>query len=417
MADYLADRILYYSKHSTAISALDNDELDFIMFLKEALKRPNPDHRVMSCAAYLFWMYGFSDSEDIKNAIMGFLGTGKKKPGHLQEDYDDVIRKVEISINAIKETFAGRNLYDDEKGESHKVEKDTKITPSLLRQWSELYRPLHSQNGLSVQAAIISLLYKPLQMLRNWENSDSEDACLNYVCLLEKCNSDTVPINLAPLPLLEHYVRVFNLEEVENIEVENGMTTEDTNATEKVSRKITGNGKINSTIRTANKGSKSMNKENDNHINPKDLIGVSYVSAPGHRTIVGVTKDGNPESVPKSTWQKYLPRNCSKQERVDWKERYPDSGDETKHWEKQIKMSYEQFCNVNHRSCYRLLKHCTSNKIRFLACEEEEEQLLIVNAIPQKHVGELIDSFTWVEEGDYNPKRKRTNEKFGERQV
>lgn len=411
MANYFADRILYYSGNREVIDGLSPSEKVFIDVLKLALKRRNKEHRVRSGAAFLFWMYGISNLEDVRNAVTGILRAGKKKTERLT-DHDDVTKKVIFSIDAIKETFANLNLYDDTKGESQTIEKDTKIAPRLLRQWSDRYSPLRQGPG-SVNAAMVSLLYEPLASVRRWNNDES--ACKTYLSLLAKhYNINPAPTDLEPLPLLEYYVKRFKLsEEVEDEEVENDMTKEDTNETKKGStaKVINRDTRNNSTAGTVHKGkNKSTSRKNGDHVNLQNLIGISYPAGRGYRTIVGITQDDRPESVPRSQWKRYLPEKSSKQERQDWLERYPDSKNKTETWEKPIEMSYERFCELQTGFLYRLVKSQTGTIIRVLATVGGKGQVIKVNEMSQEQYVELLKDVTVVDEGNYKPRKKRANE-------
>jgi hypothetical protein len=404
MANCFTDRILYYIEKVEVLGDLSSSQEAFIEALKLALKKPIQEHRVRSGAAFLFWMYGISNLEDIRNAVTGFMRAGRNHTENV-EDHENVTKKVESSIDAIKATFTDPSLYNDPKGKSQTIKKGTKIAPRLLRQWSDHHCPLKLGEG-SLNAAMISLLYEPLASVERWGNN--EEACIAYLSLLAKHYAiDPAPTDLNPLALLAYYVKKFELsaevedEEAED-EVEDEMIVDDTNRTEKISTAKVKKGKI-----------KSMSMNNGDNANLQNLIGISYPAGRGYRTIVGITEDDRLESVPQSQWKRYVLNHKSEQEQSDWFARFPHSKKETEEWPIEL-MSYECFCALRKDFSYRLVISQTGKVIPVLTAEDGKGKVIKVNEMSGKDYIKLLEDLTAVNEEDYKPGKKRAD-KDGQR--
>jgi hypothetical protein len=261
------------------------------------------------------------------------------------------------------------------------------------------------QHWQRVNSAIVSLIYEPLQFADSWGRDPS--ACKLYVCLLAKLYGPTdfsFPQGVNTWELLITCVKEFNL----SVEMEDEVAVEDTNENKNDSTHRTFN---NLTSRTLKKGkTKPINREDANHFELQVLIGISYPAGPGHRTIVGVTDDGRPESVPRSQWQRYLPSKCSKQERTDWLERYPNSASlETEKLQKPTQMSYGEFRELKTKCLYRLVKSQMGSMIPILATMETTNQVIKVNRLSQEQFSELYQDVDAIEEGIYKPRKEKAD--------
>lgn len=395
MASHFAKRILYFSKHSTVIDGLNENEKFFIYAARLALTTPpNDDRGVVSGAAFLLWMFGISYPEDIRNTVTGILRTGNSKT-ESSKDHDDVTKQVEFAISAMRGTF---KIYGVE-GKFRDVQKDAKITSSLLNKWLLDGSPLRRQKQ-SISCAIISLIYEPLQTVQSWNREDVP--CKLYVGLLVKLygNDDIMfPEQSDAWELLKFYVEKFKLSE----ETEDDVAVEDTNENGNDSTDRTFNDLTARTLKKAKTKSKSRN--DFNHPDPSTLIGISYPVRSGHRTIVGTTDDGRPESVPRSQWKKYLSSKCSEQERTDWLKRYPKSElSEARELQKPVRICYAKFTELNTEYQYLLVKSQMGSTTSILVMVDKTHRVYKVEELSREQMAKLYSEVRNVEEETYKPR-------------
>lgn len=299
MAGRFASRILYFSNCNAITEHLSDSQKVFIVDLISALetfpREGKWNRAVISGAAFLYWMFGISDPDDVRHTVLGILRTSKK----ITRADDITVRNVQSAIEAMIKAFGIQ-------GKPLNVQKDTEITTSLLATWSdEQPTPIRS-DPKHYEAAQLCLIYKPEEFIRSSQKGSL--ARDYYVYLLASIIGEELDpsMNINDEILQKYLAKIRDDETLLN--------TTKLKATKKSKGKLTGV-----------EGNQITSRDSDAN---SDVDVVSYPCGRGCRTILG--KPGSLKSVARSTWFKY---NKGDKEATATKEimtydQYKESGDQ-----------------------------------------------------------------------------------------
>ena len=350
MSEIFRKRILNLT-YTDATRNLQANEMTFLRTLRLSLEAPtHPNGATISGAAFLFWVFGISNINDVQNIVTNILAEDTSTMS--DKDLKDVIVRVLLTIDAIIKTFEEYGFA----GKSREVQKDTDITPLLLAEWS-LDSPLrHAENNYGLDGAMVSLLYEPLETVRDWKFD--EKACQTYITLLKNLYGTNKEIDFSTtrsaFSLLKICVDKFGLSKSNEIEEVNVEETErhdpvveeiddfESDSASKVS-KSRSKKSTSTTSRTTpmtstptslpSRRSTPMKLRKENRTEQlavlEKLSGCVYKALPGkrkgRRICVGWTDDFRIRTVIYSSWEKCLSNKCSKSMRDAWLKQFPDA--------------------------------------------------------------------------------------------
>jgi len=283
MASRFASQILYFSNCNAITEHLSDSQKVFIVDLISALetfpREGKWNRAIISGAAFLYWMFGVSESDDVRHTVLGILRTSKRitRADAITRADDLIVRKVQNAIDAMMKTFGSQ-------GKPLNVQKDTEITTSLLATWSDKQpTPIHSHPNF-YEAAQLCVIYKPEELILSSQNGDL--ARTYYVDLLARIVGEEFDLsrNINDEILQEFLAKIRDDEDYETLR-----NTAKLKVTKKSKGKLTGIEENQVTSRDSDANS-AVNV-------------VSYPCGRGYRTILD--KPGGFKSVARSTWLKF----------------------------------------------------------------------------------------------------------------
>lgn len=417
------ERVLHYSDLITIKRCFQGENhKTFIPNLQEAIndfiQAKDWNRGLVSGAACLFWMFGISDSKEVRTTVQQFLKHSKYE-GH---DSEDVVKKINVAVAATVKTFEDRGFQ----GKVHDIDQNTNITGRELAKEAPLLKDVNGNAQVSLKCATISLLHNHEKVILDLDMKDRDIGLGFYVQLLANLRQEKVDQNheigqQKMQEYLENFIiftgnkdeERFNMEneaDQEFIDTENIPTTEDLNkgkttrlrarltnsdgrrplgeltdreanegrtreqtsrrvTTDKETRKtVTNNGTERSPSRTIAEdetGKPSLGTVEDvlNDLerfreknNPKNVIGHSYKAGRGARVFIG-SIEKIPTSLRRSTWVQIDPDICVEETWKSWIGRYHNfETSMVKTWEKTTDADYQAFLKMEVRSLFQLQK-------------------------------------------------------------
>ena len=280
MASRFASQILYFSNCNAITEHLSDSQkvfiVDLILALETFPREGKWNRAIISGAAFLYWMFGISESADVRHTVLGILRTSKRitRADAITRADDLIVRKVQNAIDAMMKTFGSQ-------GKPLNVQKETEITTSLLATWSDKQpTPIHTHPNF-YEAAQLCVIYKPEELILSSQNGDL--ARTYYVDLLARIVGEEFDLsrNINDEILQEYLAKNEDYETLRN--------TAKLKVTKKSKGKLTGIEENQVTSRDSDANS-AVNV-------------VSYPCGRGHRTIFD--QSGCFKSVPRSTWLKF----------------------------------------------------------------------------------------------------------------
>lgn len=277
MASRFASQILCFSKCDAVTEHLKDSQKVFISDLISALrtfsKKRKWSRAIISGAAFLYWMFGISESDDVRHTVLGILRNRNSKDINMADDI--IVRRVQSAIVAMIETFGNE-------GKPLNVQKDTEITTSLLASWANNKpTPINSDPEI-YQAAQLCVIYKPEDLIASWhDQSRARKYCVHLlVRIAEEVFDGSMEINDE---ILQEYLAKIRDDE-DHVMLEN---------TKKSKGKLAG-------------VEESQTISNDSDANSAVNV-VSYPCGRGFRTILD--RQGSFESLARSIWLKHKTKN------------------------------------------------------------------------------------------------------------
>ena len=198
MASQFASQILCFSNCDAVTEHLKDSQKVFIDDLISALetfsKKRKWSRAIISGAAFLYWMFGISKSDDVRHTVLGILRNRRILRNRNSKDInvadDIIVRRVQSAIVAMIETFG-------DQGKPLNVQKDTEITTSLLASWANNKpTPINSEPEI-YQAAQLCVIYKPKDLIASWQDQNRARKCCVHmlVRIAEEVFDDSMEIN------------------------------------------------------------------------------------------------------------------------------------------------------------------------------------------------------------------------------
>ncbi len=272
MASRFASEILSFSSCNKITKHLNDSQKVFIVDLISALETFPREGKwkraIISGAAFLFWMFGISDSDDVRHTVLGILRTKRMTRANAL-----IVETVQSAIDATIETFGIQ-------GKPLNVEKDTKITTSLLATWSDRQPTPIRSHPQHYEAAQLCIIYKPENFIQKSHHKDlARTSYVHLIVMIVEKKLDS-SMNINDEILQEYLAKIEDDKDSETLRNTNTLE-----ATKKIKGKLT---------------EEERNRINSRYSDTVVVKGVSYPCGSGYRTIF--ESSGSFKSVARSKW-------------------------------------------------------------------------------------------------------------------